>query len=168
MSLYAFGKVVGTDEAAIISMLRTVGGDSEVCFQPSVDDGDIDEMMKVPQLRGPGVVFSIYCGPNETDATRLWCDAMTSVSQCSSSLVTTMGDGSPQAGEEALRCFLDTRLGRACEGLFGLRYPTALALVDGGIESVLHGSALECLHRIAADVRRPWDQSYNRLYCTGF
>ncbi|MBL9026109.1 MAG: hypothetical protein JNL21_28205 [Myxococcales bacterium] len=166
MSLYSFGKVVCADESAMVAALRRLGARAGVSLVFRVDDGDLDEMTKVQRLQGQGVVFSIHSGPDEMDATRLWCDAMTSVRQCASSR-TTAGAVGPHAGEAALACFLATRLGQACEGLFGLGCPAAVALVDGGIERVLSGSALECLHTIAADVRLPWDRSPNRLYFAG-
>jgi len=111
-------------------------------------------MQQAPALAGDGIVFSVYSSLGATDATQLWLEA----TEILSGLNDTNGMSAPTA------FLVDTRLGRLCTRLFALRGAVGLALVDGGVEEVFEGSARRCLDQIAVDVRRPWDQSPNRLY----
>jgi len=159
MSLYAFGKIVSPDEVSTLSQLDAIGRETSTVFREGVDPGDLELMLtEAPQLRGPGVAFSLVSGPDQSDATALWVEAMAATRPSGGAT-----KGAAAAGE-VCGAFLATRLGQACRGVFGLGGVSAVALVDGGIERVFSGTADGCLGQIGEDIRVPWDQSPNRLY----
>lgn len=155
MSLYAFGKVVGRSNADLIRSLKRVA-DTNVCgiAVSSVDREDLDVIESVDCLGTNGVTFNITSTPGDSDATRLWLDAM-------EKLAKYVAQGTPRS---LLQDFVATRLGVVSTQIFELGEAVGVALVDGGIEEVFQGTTQECLSQMAEDVQKPWDQSANRLY----
>jgi hypothetical protein len=155
MSLYAFGKVVSSYAAEVAAALGSVAISTGARIQSELIDPDDEIALEAfPSLRGAGVAFAIVSGAAESDATRLWIDAMTK-----------MRSGSEDAApSDTLAQFRRTQLGEICFKVLGLGDAAGLALVDGGIEDVFEATLERCMERIARDVISPWDQSPNRLY----
>lgn len=158
MSLYAFGKVIGVNRSEIMSKLTVVGRATSTEFRWTVDDDDVEVMKaEAPVLQQTGVAFSLVSAPGGTDATALWAEATDAARPMVLAAVRPVPD-------DGYRLFLETRLGRACQGVFGLGVGSAIAFVDGGVEAVFEATAAGCLEKLAEDVRQSWDRCPNRLY----
>jgi hypothetical protein len=161
MSLYIFGKVLGTNAVNLATELAALGKRSGVAMTlDRVDVEDRTVLEESEDLRGPGVFFTVGEMDSSGDATQLWVDAMVRVRQIAGS-----ADCEPERlGDDVLAEFTLTQLGQVCNGVLGMGTAGAITLVDGGIEELFVESQGACLRRIACDVFRPWDMSPNRLY----
>jgi hypothetical protein len=163
MSFYAYGKLVTPTPSEVRKFLREVEEETGVALTESaLDEGDVEELDSVPELRGLGLFFSASDEPGSADATGLWDEAMEAMR--AADVEEALGSGDVTIPNTV--AFTRTRLGTLCRRLLQTPLASAcgLALVDGGIDEVFVGSADDCLQAITAESIRPWHATSNRLY----
>jgi hypothetical protein len=163
MSLYAYGKLVTPTPSEVRRLLREVEEETSVALAEStLDEEDVEVLHSVPELRGPGLFFSVSDERTAADVTALWIEAMEAMR--AADVKGARNSTAVIASNTAT--FTGTRLGALCSRLLQtpLASASGLALVDGGVEDVFVGSAEDCLQAIASEVIRPWHAMSNRLY----
>jgi len=139
VSLYCFGKVVPVEEYSVNFEFP-----HGVTIDNGIDPEDRKDFDEFKLLAGDGIFFRVLDGPGDHEATGLWNEAF----------VQTRG------------MVFSTPLGAFVRALmFDRRIKTAgLAFVDGGIETIVEGSAGLCWQGFLDRIGKPWDNMDNPLF----
>lgn len=141
MSLYIFGKLVPKPLFDSTAFFRNHPG----LHLDGIDPEDVHVLDEQECLSEAGIYFAIYSSSDSLDAIRLWNEAARAA---------TKG--------EAIE---ETDLGREVHQLFGDSQLKAggIAVVDGGVETVLQGSPEQCWEWFKSRIPKPWDTLDNPL-----
>ena len=158
MSLYCFGKVVPLAAKSALANCVLNGSIARLHFG-DLDPDDLSIICETQELRPVGVTFRFVSLHDISDATSLWLTASDLAARLSDdieSLTTT--DYSDAIKATALGGFVWNLL-NCPEVKYG-----ALALVDGGIETIHRASSNDCWQHFLKIIPKPWDCHDNPLY----
>lgn len=176
MSFYIFGCVRSDASDQRICELKL----KELCARlkivvstDSLDDEDREGLLEVMGASDSGgLFFAIHSEPGDSDATALWLQAR----ELAREVLRKEGIDTPVPSHSQLEeinipasyydGILASRLGAFINDLTSsfAAFDFAIALVDGGIETVRNCGEGDCLREILASLILPWDCTRNAVY----
>jgi hypothetical protein len=158
MSLDCFGKVIPL--AAREDVEACVPFESGIrLFFSDLDPEDVAIINEFGELRRVGVTFRVAAENGESSATSLWLAASEVAGHFSEAERSS-------ASPDYLDAIKATALGGFTWNLLHCKEVKhgALALVDGGVETVLRSSNKECWQHFLRIISKPWDCHDNPLF----
>jgi hypothetical protein len=176
MSLYIFGEIAG-DVTNIGEYRQALNELTErlniTVSYDSLEKEDREEIDRALEVSGEvRIYYAIYSDQLDCDATALWIEAR----DLAMRLLRNEGIDpfilSPSdlkkisLPDSYYQGILESRLAGFIDGLkpISASAVVAVALVDGGIESIRKGSTDDCAREILKSLILPWDRSANTLY----
>jgi len=158
MSLYCFGKVV--PGGARSALEKCVADDnSAYLYLCDIDPEDLSTICEFDELKPVGITFRYVSSVDHSDATTLWLAASEVAARFSEAERNLLNiDYVDAIKATALGGFVWNLL-NCTEVKHG-----ALALVDGGVETMLQVSSDECWRHFLKIIPQPWDCQDNPLF----
>jgi hypothetical protein len=158
MSLYCFGKVVPLSAKNALEMC--VPDENSACLHLcDIDPEDLATICEFNVLKPVGVTFRYVSNVDISDATTLWLAASEVAGRFSEAERNLIGVGYVDAIKA-------TALGGFIHNLLNCPEVNhgALALVDGGVETIFPKSSDECWRHFLTIISKPWDCHDNPLF----
>ena len=148
MSLYCFGKVVPASASDALLQCAPASNVARL-FLRDLEPGDVSTLSEINELKRVGITFR-YVDKEGGAATALWL-AASDISRFDTDY------------SDAIRA---TELGGFIWNVFhcpAIKFG-GLALVDGGIETILRANRLKCWNHFLVIISKPWDCHDNPLF----
>jgi hypothetical protein len=156
MSLYCFGKIIPVSAETALSRCAPVSNVAHLYLR-DLEPDDVSSICQIDDLKPAGITFR-YVDSDGGSATQLW--------------VTASEVARLFAETDRLQFHTDYSDAMKATNLGGFVWSTlhcssikagALALVDGGIETIFRASPIDCWNHFLTIISKPWDCHDNPL-----